>query len=147
MTVKVFVDSNVIVYARDRTAREKRAAAIEWLAALATQDAAVVSPQVLNGSIRAFIDKMDAGRSELRTFVAEMAAWCTASIGPAVIVRALDIRHRWRFAWWDSLIVASALDANCRYLLTEDMHDDQHLDGITVINPFTHTPAAILSAP
>jgi len=147
MTVKVFVDSNVIVYARDRAARAKRATAIEWLAALAAQDAAIVSPQVLNESIRAFIDKMDARPSELRIFVAEMASWCTASIGPAVIVRALDIRDRWRFGWWDSLIVASAVDAGCRYLLTEDMQDNQDLDGVTVVNPFTHPPTAILSAP
>ena len=43
-TVRVFVNSNVIVYARDRAARAKRATAIEWLAALAAQGAAVVEP-------------------------------------------------------------------------------------------------------
>jgi predicted nucleic acid-binding protein len=144
MIVRVFVDTNVIVYARDRAEAAKRTAAIEWLAALAGRDAAVVSPQVLNESIRAFIEKMDASAAELRRFVTEIAPWCTASIEPQVVAHAIDIRDRWRFAWWDSLIVSSALAAGCRYLLTEDFQDGQEIGDLTVISPFEHTPATLL---
>ena len=101
--MKVFVDSNVIVYARDRAAAAKRVAAIEWLRALAAQDAAVISPQVLNESIRAFISKMNAASAELQTFVTEMTPWCTASVAPAVIERAIDSRPERRYPNADAL--------------------------------------------
>jgi len=146
MTVKVFVDSNVILYARDQAAPEKRRKSIEWLAALASRESAVVSPQVINESIRAFIDKMDATAPELHTFVVAMTPWCTAPVDPQVIARAIDVRSRWLFAWWDSLIVAAALSAGCDYLLTEDLQDGQSLEGMRVIDPFLHDPGSVLPA-
>jgi predicted nucleic acid-binding protein len=65
--------------------------------------------------------------------------WCAGSIGPDVIAEAVSVYERWKFNWWDCLIVASAKAAHCRYLLTEDLRDRQRLDEMTVLNPF-HTP-------
>ena len=142
--MKVFVDSNVIIYARDQAAPGKRTKSVDWLTALASQRCGVVSPQVINESVHAFIDKIEPTAAELRAFVTQMKPWCTASIDPDVIARAIDIRDRWLFAWWDSLIVASAIVAGCDYLLTEDLQDGQSLDGMIVVSPFAHDPVAIL---
>ena len=49
----------------------------------------------------------------------------------------LDIRSRYRFAYYDSLIVAAALDAGCATLYTEDLQHLQRIDGLTVVDPFT----------
>jgi len=49
----------------------------------------------------------------------------------------LDVRQRWRFSFCDSLIVAAALSAGCRRLLTEDLQHGQRVEGLTIENPFT----------
>ena len=83
---------------------------------------------------------------DIRAAIRDMAAWCTPSIDPPVTERALEVKHRWKFEWWDSLIVASALIASTEYLLTENLQDGQDLDGLRVIDPFQHEPFSFLSA-
>ena len=50
--------------------------------------------------------------------------------------RALDFQARWRFGFYDSLIVAGALSAGCSKLLSEDLQRGQRIEGLTVVNPF-----------
>mgnify|MGYP001002970320 FL=1 len=53
------------------------------------------------------------------------------------LLLASDLRERYKFAYWDSLIVAAALDAGCDTLYTEDMQHKQVIDGrLRLINPF-----------
>jgi predicted nucleic acid-binding protein len=53
------------------------------------------------------------------------------------LVSAFDLRKRYRLSWWDSLIVASALETECDFLYTEDLQHGQTLEGrLQVINPF-----------
>jgi len=61
-----------------------------------------------------------------------------------LIETAFAIEDRYRFSWWDSLIIAAAKQAQCRYLLTEDLQHRQNLDGLMVIDPFQADPAEIL---
>lgn len=58
--------------------------------------------------------------------------------------RAWAIQDRYGFAWWDSLIVASALVGRCGYLLSEDLQDGQRIDGLEILNPFEHDPSSVL---
>ena len=53
------------------------------------------------------------------------------------------IQDRYRFSYWDALIVAAAKMASCRYLLTEDLQAGQKLDGIEVVNPFLRGPELV----
>jgi predicted nucleic acid-binding protein len=54
-------------------------------------------------------------------------------------VCALDVHERYGYAYYDSLIIASALEGNCRYLLSEDMADGQVIEGrLTIKNIFAH---------
>jgi hypothetical protein len=61
-------------------------------------------------------------------------------IDPPLLEHAWKIQDRYRFSFWDSLIVAAAKAASCRWLLTEDLQPGQNLDGIIVVNPFLYTP-------
>jgi len=49
---------------------------------------------------------------------------------------ALDVQARYRFGFYDSLIVAAALSANCTQLLTEDLQDGQRIENLEIRNPF-----------
>lgn len=53
------------------------------------------------------------------------------------------IEDRYGLSFWDALVVAAARSATCEYLLTEDLQDGQELEGLTVLSPFTRTPASI----
>ena len=50
------------------------------------------------------------------------------------------VQDRFGLSWWDALIVAAAKVADCSLLLSEDLQDDQDLDGLRVIDPFRVSP-------
>jgi predicted nucleic acid-binding protein len=53
------------------------------------------------------------------------------------IKTAITIKQRYRYSYWDSLIIASALEANCSILYTEDMHNGQIIEKrLKILNPF-----------
>ena len=55
---------------------------------------------------------------------------------PGLYLRTLDIQGRYGFSFWDSMIVASALEAGCTRLLTEDLQHGQVIEGLRIENPF-----------
>jgi predicted nucleic acid-binding protein len=55
---------------------------------------------------------------------------------PALYHRALDIKARYRFGFYDSLIVAGALAAGCRRLVSEDLQHGQRIEDLEVHDPF-----------
>ena len=54
----------------------------------------------------------------------------------ALFERALDVNRRYKSSWYDSLIVAAAIEAKCDVLYTEDLQHGQRFGGLTVVNPF-----------
>ena len=60
------------------------------------------------------------------------------SVTTGAILSAWEIRLKYKFSYWDSLIVASALGCECLKLITEDLQDGQIIDKkLKIINPFT----------
>jgi predicted nucleic acid-binding protein len=57
----------------------------------------------------------------------------------ALYQRALDVRARYHYGFYDSLIIAAALDAGCTWLYSEDLQDRQRIEGLTISNPFVET--------
>src|SRR6266704_2926587 len=57
--------------------------------------------------------------------------------------RSWKIQDRYQLSFWDSLIVAAAKSASCRFLLTEDLQPGQDFDGLLVVNPFLRDPASL----
>jgi predicted nucleic acid-binding protein len=76
---------------------------------------------------------LDAARSDLEVVLAPLMQ-VTAS--DMLYHRALDVQARWRFGFYDSLIVAGALAAGCATLLTEDLQPGQKIEGLTIVDPF-----------
>jgi predicted nucleic acid-binding protein len=50
--------------------------------------------------------------------------------------KAIEIQERWRYAFYDSLVIASALASGCRTLYSEDLQDGQAVESLTIVNPF-----------
>lgn len=142
MSVTVFVDTNVLVYGRDVTDEAKNERALEWLAALWAEKAGRVSWQVLQEYYVTVTRKLDPPRDvvDAREDVTSLVEWRPIPVDLPTIDAAWAIEDRFGLSWWDSLIVATAQQGGCTYLLTEGLQDEQTLAGPTVINPFHHTP-------
>jgi predicted nucleic acid-binding protein len=143
MTANVFVDTNVFLYAVDQANLQKQHAAQAWRTYLWESSRGRISFQVLQEFYVNAIRKQPSARIEIRKEVTDLMAWQPIVLDSAVIVRGWKIEDRYGISFWDSLIVAAAKVASCRYLLTEDLQQGQELDQIIVVNPFLSEPLSL----
>lgn len=131
---RVFLDSNVLVYAYSFTDLPRRERARE----LANLPDAVISTQVLSEFANVLLRKFAIANDEVRNRVAEVAARChVIALTPAIILDAFRVRGRYRLGFYDSQIIATALAASAGVLYSEDMHDGLLVDGtLRIIAPF-----------
>jgi len=146
MTARVFVDTNVLVYARDRTDEAKHARALEWLAVLWQERAGRLSWQVLQEYYVTATRKLEPPRdpADAREDVTSLVTWRPIAIELPTLDAAWGIEDRFGLSWWDALIVAAAQGGGCTHLLSEDLQDGQSFEALRVISPFTHRPESIL---
>ena len=141
MTAPVFVDTNVLIYALDEADRKKQQLAQAWRMELWKSRRGRISYQVLQEFYVKVTQKWPTARERARAEVRDLLAWQPVAADATLLERAWKIQDRYRFSFWDALIVAAARVASCRYLLTEDLQADQEIDGVLVVNPFAHGPA------
>ena len=87
--------------------------------------------------------------AEACQIVEALSVWNPIRIDRAILRRAWLVEERFRFSWWDALIVAAAQAAECAVLLTGDLQDGQPLDGLRVVDPFAspeRSPQLVLVA-
>lgn len=142
MTVPVFVDANILLYRVDSSSPEKQRLATEWLDTLWKRRSGRLSQQVLNEFYNCATRKLRPGleHDRARAIVRLYAAWKPLPVDSRLVERGFQIEQRFGLSFWDSLIVAAAQTAHCRFLLTEDLQHGQDLDGVTVMNPFIDPP-------
>jgi predicted nucleic acid-binding protein len=146
MSGTVFVDTNLLVNVRDRTEEEKQRRAAEWMAALWDTRRGRLSIQVLQEYYVTVTRKLDPPRTldEAREDVLSLRAWDPVVIDEGILEDGWAVQDRYGFSWWDALIVAAAVRAGSRWLLSEDFQDGQEVFGLKVVSPFAHEPEAII---
>ena len=139
MGAPIFVDSNVLVYARDPRDTAKRSHAARWIAYLWKERLGRSSAQVLaeyyvtvTHKLRPRVPASDAW-DDVESFL----TWRPQAIDGALMQRARGIERRYRLSWWDSMVVAAAQLQDCALLLTEDLQDGAAFGSVTVRSPFT----------
>jgi predicted nucleic acid-binding protein len=140
MTGLVFVDANVLLYARDQREPVKLPRARAWLEHLWDEAIGRTSIQVLS---EYYVNLGRKGFSDLTPEeawkqVAKYLVWRPRSIDEEVFLCAREIEHRYRISWWDSLAVAAAQLQDCTVLLTEDLQDGMTIGALRIRNPFLH---------
>ena len=134
-----FIDSNVFVYLFDETDDRKRDAAERLVdSALQTQNASIsfqVVQETLNVLTRKLPTPMTAEGAK-RFMERVLAPLWRVSPSLALYHHALDLQDRYRYGFYDSLIVAAALDVGCTRLYSEDLRDGQRIERLTIENPF-----------
>ena len=139
MTEVSFVDTNILVYARDPRQERKQHLAAELIQRLWQERAGRTSVQVLNEYYIAITRKLRPCVDAEKAWddVLTLMAWNAQPIDRAILIAAREIERRYSTSWWDALIVAAAQAQRCRVLLSEDFQDGMIFDQLTVRNPFT----------
>jgi len=135
---RVFVDTNVIVYAYDRSAGRKHEAARDLLVDLWNKEGGILSAQVLQEFFVTVTRKVvsplkaDAAREIIEDFL----TWEVVSNDGQAVLEAIDLKAAEKISFWDALIVAAARRGGADILLTEDLSDGRTFGDVTVRNPF-----------
>ncbi len=138
MSDRVFVDTNVLIYAHDVDAGRKHEIAAGLLADLWRTRRGVLSTQVLQEFYVNVTRKIPAPlpRDVARQIASSYGVWRVETIELEQVLRASELEERHRLAFWDALIVCSARKAGASRLLSEDFAHGQRIDGVLVENPF-----------
>jgi predicted nucleic acid-binding protein len=122
-----FIDSNVFVYLFDETDDRKREAAERIVDSALQNHNASISFQVVQETLNVLTRKLPTPMTAegAKDFLQQVLAplW-RVSPSPALYERALDLQMRYRYGFYDSLIIAAALDAGCTRLYSEDCRTD-----------------------
>jgi len=142
MPVKIFVDTNILVYTRDASEPRKQKQAMDWMTHLWSTMTGRLSFQVLNEFYVTVTEKLDPGLDtrSARNDVLSFFTWDPIPLDARVIEGAWHLQDRYHLSWWDALIVSAAQISGCHYLLTEDLGEKQKLGNVTVVNPFHLSP-------
>lgn len=135
MTDIVFVDTNILIYAHDRSAGEKRERAARALERLWDEQTGRVSVQVLQEFYVTVTQKFAAARPSAREIIRTYTPWVHYPTTPETILRASEIAELSQLSFWDGLIVASAEQVGASHLYTEDLNPGQSIVGVKIVNP------------
>ena len=140
MPAENFVDSNIFVYMFDRTAPDKRQRARELVYGLLQDRTGCISYQIVQETLNVLTGRLGEPADSVAAFLEEVLLpfWQINQIvaSPDLYRSGLRIQARYGFSFYDSLMVAAALEAGCTILYSEDMQDGQRIEGLTIRNPF-----------
>ncbi len=129
-----FIDSNILLYCYSETEPDKKARAI----AVSKGTNVFISTQVLKEFSNVLSRKFKFEWNDIINAIDEVTGNFLIFINhPETIKSACSIAHKYQFSFYDSLIIASALEAGCNILYTEDLQHDQLIEGkLRIVNPF-----------
>lgn len=136
MKERVFLDTNVLIYADDLDAGDKHARARELLGAAIRDQNGVLSTQVLQEFFVVATRKLGVEAGVARRKVELLSALDVVSIQVPHVLSAIDLHRLHSLSFWDALIVTCAAAAGCARLCSEDMQHGATLAGVRVENPF-----------
>jgi len=137
MSDKCFVDTNILVYAHDRSAGVKHERAQNLIEQLWASGHGVLSTQVLQElciNLRRKV-RRPLPAEEVRQLVSDYSSWEVITNTAESIIRALDVEERYKLSFWDALIVDAAETAGAAILYSEDLASGQRYRGVLLVNP------------
>ena len=138
MKDKYFIDTNILVYANDRSEKQKQKRAQEIIFDGIAKENIVISSQVLSEFYVTVTKKI---KTKLKAEVARkqielLKIIDVIAIDLHLVIHAVHISEKHKLSYWDALIIAAAQKAKCNVLYTEDLNPGQMIDGVTILNPF-----------
>lgn len=135
MTDNIFIDTNLWVYLFSDDGEKK--SSVSRLIRENFKNI-LTSSQILGELFNVLIKKEITDLDKARGIVFRIADdFPVLSIDKEVVKKAIDLKIRYGYSYWDSLVIASALNTQCNSIYTEDLHHNQLIEGnLRILNPF-----------
>ena len=143
MNDKYFIDTNILIYSFDSRDKAKQDKARNLIANAMEKGTGIISYQVIQEFLNVATQKFDEPLTYLdvqRYLNIVLETLCDVFSSIELFHQALEIMDQWRYSFFDSLIIASAMQADCAILYTEDMQHNQTIRSLKIKNPFLETP-------
>lgn len=136
MPANIFIDTNLWVYLYAKNPPEKYGQVRQLI--INQFEQIIISTQILGELYHVLTRKNLTTPAKAQTIVVEMAtSFPVLEIDTAKVLQALDISDRYQYSYWDSLVIAAALLAECQILYSEDMQHRQVVnEKLQILNPF-----------
>ena len=137
MSAEYFIDTNVFIYLFDETDERKRKSAEHLIHQALVNGNGCISYQVVQEAINVLTKGLKVSSDNVREILEHvlLPLWQVYP-SQAIYHRGLDLHARYGFSYYDSLIIAAAIDAGCENLYTEDLQHGQRIEGLSIRNPF-----------
>ena len=139
MKDRFFLDTNILVYSFDGNDPVKMQIAKDIITDGLSAGIGVISYQVVQEFLNVatkkftiFLKHDDLLTYSKKVFFPMLKIYSSQEL----FENALDVKNRWKFSFYDSLIVAAALECNCKILYSEDLQDGQKVYSLEIVNPF-----------
>jgi len=135
MNGRVFLDTNILIYLYSESEKGKRETAYRIL----DEHRCVTSLQAMSEAGNVWFRKYGWDGMRIRKHLDNIELVCDAvlPIGRGEIDLALSLKDRYGYSYFDSLMLASALEGDCDTIMTEDMGNGQRIGGkLSIKNPF-----------
>ena len=137
MSDRIFVDTNILVYAHDRSAGSKHSRAKAAIESLWSSGVGVLSVQVLQELCVVLGRKIhpSLNPTQLRNLVTDYSRWDVVPNTPQSVLEALEIMERHQLSFWDAMILQAAEASGATVLFSEDFSSGQTYGTIRIENP------------
>lgn len=136
MSDKIFLDTNIIIYAYSEDEPIKQEIANSILEKYSEQT--IISNQVINELSNTLFRKFKLEANEVQQVVLELDDnFRIVNFNLQTQLRGIEIKGKYKLQFYDAMIIATALENNCTILYSEDMQHGQIIENVlTIINPF-----------
>jgi len=138
MNDRVFIDSNVLIYIYSEEGKKR-----EKVLGIIEQNQSIISIQVINEFVNVVKKKFNRENDEilkaLKEIEEQFIIWDNFNL--QLTRKAINLNERYKYSYYDSLIIAAARATECSLLYTEDMHHNHLIeDELRIVNPFYSDP-------
>lgn len=138
MMSKIFIDTNILIYAMDKADPIKQEKIRFLLRSIQENQTGVISTQVLQEFYIVSTKKLGLDPLLVKGILSSLANFETIMISPELIQSAVDCSILNRISFWDALIIVCAENACCEKVWSEDLNHGQLIRGIRIENPFLY---------
>jgi predicted nucleic acid-binding protein len=135
---KIFIDTNILVYAHDLSTGEKHRIAKELISTIWNNQNGHISIQVLQEFYVTITEKVKnpIDKVTVSSIIEDLGKWTVHSPDADDIITAVTIQTKYKLSFWDSMIICSAIKTKCDIIISEDFTHNQKYEGILLLDPF-----------
>ena len=136
MSDKIFLDTNILIYLFSTEDIFKQKVAKNLISEDYRNSTVVWSTQIIQEFFNVSTKKLGSDPLAVKKSIKRLDYFELVTVNFEMILEAIDLKILYKYSFWDSLVIAAALFANCDILFSEDMQHNQSVNGIRIINPF-----------